>query len=1003
MKTYTLTSIDAKGGNRSGWNSALWGSYSLFASTGARQLIGGDGSAYFTTYIKFDESTLTTLRSKTVTSITLTITVKTGRIPANGTQSYPIGIKANSLSGTTSQTDAWLRTSSGGAAQTIGYICNQTTGGGYIDASNTPLTIDVTSAGVPQYGYVLGPASSSIRSYVELVTSGTATLTVVTNESDSNNFSLAYNANNGSGAPATQTASSTASTYSFTISSTIPYRTGYSFLGWSTSSSATSASYSPGGYITVYTGTTTLYAVWKILTYSVTYNANGGSGAPAAQTKTHDVYLELSLTVPTRTGYTFLGWGTYSSATTASYQPGSTYTANAALNLYAVWQVITYTVNYNKGSYGTGTNTYATKTYNVTLVLSGAIFTRSGFSQTGWATSDGGAQAYALGANYTSNAGTTLYPVWTAGRSSVYADNGTLGTPQTITISRLNDSYTHTLTYRYGNSTGTIATNTSSVSVSWTPATSLASQFPSATSGTCTITCETFSGNTSLGISTAYVTLAIPDSIKCTISSVTLAEAVSGIASQFGGYVQNKSKINVTVNTSTSNSGGATVRSYSIAINGQTLTTNGATTGLLSTSGSNSYTATITDTRGRIATYTGTFTVFSYVAPSITQTSQRDSSTPSTINVTYSWNISPVNNNNTKTIEVMYRVFGSSVPPTTATTITPSDYSGTNATYAITGLDPYAAYEIFVTASDYFSSATITVNVAGDTGRVFHISKTDKTISRHGANISDGWDHQYFNERFHGILDVTPRRCSANLTTRGWYRVMAFAYSNGADVVGAGGIQIDFVINRSVGNTDNETHRITLEMAYNNVGFVNESSRSNALGITKIRYNANTTGTTKYGYVDIYYDLSVSNPVYVDFTVHQAVAFVQASITAPDPTGVDDSPANETEMAKYVFIATSGKKNTFTPAYGASAFGGCWYARNGEYVTVHVGLTGLTANTTYTIGTLPVGHRPIVQCCSAGSSATYDAEAHLYIRDTGNIEVWSPNTAASLDATFMWR
>ena len=102
MKTYTLTSIDAKGGNRSGWNSALWGSYSLFASTGARQLIGGDGSTYFTTYIKFDESTLTTLRSKTVTSITLTITVKTGRIPANGTQSYPIGIKANSLSGTTS-------------------------------------------------------------------------------------------------------------------------------------------------------------------------------------------------------------------------------------------------------------------------------------------------------------------------------------------------------------------------------------------------------------------------------------------------------------------------------------------------------------------------------------------------------------------------------------------------------------------------------------------------------------------------------------------------------------------------------------------------------------------------------------------------------------------------------------------------------------------------------------------------------------------------------------
>lgn len=852
-KTYTLTSTDAKGGNRSGWNSATWGSYSLFANTGARQLIGGDGSTYFTTYIKFDESTLTTLRSKTVTSIKLTITVKTGTIPTNGTQSYPIGIKANSLSGTTSQTDAWLRTSSGGAARTIGYICNQTSGGGSIAANNTQLTIDVTSAGVPQYGYVIGPASSSIRSYVELVTSGTATLTVVTNESDSNNFSLAYNANSGSGAPATQTASSTASTYSFTISSTSPSRTGYSFLGWSTSSTATSASYSPGGSITVSPGTTTLYAVWKILTYSVTYNANGGTGAPAAQTKTYGVNLTLSGTSPSRTGYTFLGWGTSSSATTASYQPGATYTTNAALALYAVWQIITYTVNYNKGSSGTGTNTSATKTYNVTLVLKGAIFTRSGYSQTGWATSDGGAQAYALGANYTTNAGTTLYPVWTAGKSSVSTGNGTLGTAQTITISRLNSSYTHTLTYKYGNSTGTIVTKTSSTSVSWTPATSLASQFPSATSGTCTITCETFSGNTSLGTTTASITLSIPASIKCTISSVTLAEAVSGIASQFGGYVQTKSKIKATVNASTSNSGGATVKSYSIAINGQTLTTNGATTGFLSTSGSNSYTATITDTRGRTATYTDTFTVLAYVAPSVTQTSQRDSSTPSTVNVTYGWNISPVNNNNTKSIAIKYRVFGSPVTPTTATTITPSSYSGSNATYAITGLDPDTAYEVFVTASDYFSSATITANIAGNTGRVFHISKTDKTIARHGANQSDGWDHQYFNEQFHGVLDVTQRRVYGLSSGMGWHRVFRCGWLSGSS------------IKISIGVNASEFHEVDLIF---NTGtsfeFSCEVSKSSSYTVVdKIR--AWLDQSNSYVYIDFHQSISGQTPIMVMF------------------------------------------------------------------------------------------------------------------------------------------
>ena len=78
---------------------------------------------------------------------------------------------------------------------------------------------------------------------------------------------------------------------------------------------------------------------WDVTpTYSVTYNANGGSGAPSAQTKTKDVSLTLSTTQPTRAGYNFLGWATSASATSAQYQPGSTYTANANVTLYAVWE-----------------------------------------------------------------------------------------------------------------------------------------------------------------------------------------------------------------------------------------------------------------------------------------------------------------------------------------------------------------------------------------------------------------------------------------------------------------------------------------------------------------------------------------------------------------------------------------------------------------------------------------------------------------------------------------
>ena len=148
-------------------------------------------------------------------------------------------------------------------------------------------------------------------------------------------YTITYNANGGSGAPGNQTKWKD---QTLTLSSTKPTRTGYSFLGWSTSSSATSATYSAGGSYTA-NSAATLYAVWKANTYTVTYNANGGTGAPANQTKTYGKTLTLSSTKPTRTNYNFKGWGTSASATTVSYAAGASYTANAAVTLYAIWEL----------------------------------------------------------------------------------------------------------------------------------------------------------------------------------------------------------------------------------------------------------------------------------------------------------------------------------------------------------------------------------------------------------------------------------------------------------------------------------------------------------------------------------------------------------------------------------------------------------------------------------------------------------------------------------------
>ena len=223
-------------------------------------------------------------------------------------------------------------------------------------------------------------------------------------------YTISYNANGGSGAPSSQTKYQN---QNLTLSSTTPTRTGYTFLGWSTSSTATSATYSAGGTYTA-NASATLYAVWKINTYTISYNANGGSGAPSSQTKYYNQTLTLSTTKPTRSGYTFLGWSTSSTATSATYSSGGSYTSNSNATLYAVWSAnpVTYTISYNANG-GSGAPSSQTKTQGVNLTLSSVKPTRTGYTFLGWSTSSTATSAtYSAGGTYTANSSATLYAVW---------------------------------------------------------------------------------------------------------------------------------------------------------------------------------------------------------------------------------------------------------------------------------------------------------------------------------------------------------------------------------------------------------------------------------------------------------------------------------------------------------------------------------------------------------------------------------------------------------------
>lgn len=244
-------------------------------------------------------------------------------------------------------------------------------------------------------------------------------------------YTLTYNANGGSGAP-----SAVSNITSATISSTKPTRAGYDFLGWSTSSTATSASYVAGNSITL-SANVTLYAVWKKKTYAVTYNANGGSGVPSTQYKTHGETLTLSSTKPSKsetsadsytvtlnanggvcsysslsaartTYYTFSKWNTNSSGTGTSYDSGASYTTNDALSLYAIYSS-------------------STSTASVTLPTP----TRDGYEFMGWAkvnTADSG-----MTGSYTPTGNVTLYAIWKP-MGLVYICDGVYFNPHQVLI-----------------------------------------------------------------------------------------------------------------------------------------------------------------------------------------------------------------------------------------------------------------------------------------------------------------------------------------------------------------------------------------------------------------------------------------------------------------------------------------------------------------------------------------------------------------------------------------
>jgi uncharacterized repeat protein (TIGR02543 family) len=241
-------------------------------------------------------------------------------------------------------------------------------------------------------------------------------------------------------------------------------RSGYRFLGWNTSSSATTAQYVAGNTFNI-SSNTTLYALWKQI-FTVTYNGNGSTGGsvPTDNSSPYDTGSTVAVLGNTgsltKTNCTFLGWNTSQANAnngTVQYTQGSTFTIAQNTVLYAVWQTAssqTFTVVYNGNGSTSGfvpSDASSPYLFGASVVVLGKnTLVRTGYAFLGWNTNQANANngnvQYTQGQTFNISANTTLYAVWIVTLTLTYNGNGsTSGTAPTDSSSPYNNGSTVTV------------------------------------------------------------------------------------------------------------------------------------------------------------------------------------------------------------------------------------------------------------------------------------------------------------------------------------------------------------------------------------------------------------------------------------------------------------------------------------------------------------------------------------------------------------------------------
>lgn len=376
-------------------------------------------------------------------------------------------------------------------------------------------------------------------------------------------------------------------------------------------------------------------------------------------------------------------------------------------------------------SYGTKT---VSGTYTATHKDDGSL---SGYAKAVFTKNKSNSYIPSTGDVSTSNTALTNIPR----ASSIYATTANIGSNSTITINRAVSSFTHTVTYSFNNGavSGTVATKTTSTSLSLTLPTSLYAQIPNASEINGTLTCITYSGNTEIGRSTGSIKATVPSTAKPTVSVPTLTDTDTVSKDTIKVYVQGKSKLQFNFTNCFSSSYSATLKLYTLKINGTQVYSDSQSTYTMTTplpNTTNTYELIVTDSRGLTAT-TGekNITAYAYSAPTCSISAERNSSTPTTVVIKYSGAITNINNNNknAKSFKIEFKQSTAS-SWTTVTTVT-DGYTKTNVTVNKTGVSDSNSFDFRIIATDSYNvPATATVSI-GTSATLINFNANGNTLA----------------------------------------------------------------------------------------------------------------------------------------------------------------------------------------------------------------------------------------------------------------------------------